>query len=866
VNADISQREEHVDILIAEDSPTQAQRLRHLLEEHGYEVTVATTGAEALVSARHKKPALIVSDVVMPEMDGYAFCKAVKSDDQLKDIPVILLTSLASAENVLKGLQCGADNFIRKPYEEKYLLARVHYALTNRTLRAQEKVQVGVHISFGGERHLITADRQQILDLLMSTYDEAVQLSDDLKAGEEQLARSNRTLAVVYRIAKGLNSATSQQAVLDRVLEEAMTLPSVQGGWFLLREGATGIRCAATRNLPPALTIPGALEHDCQCRRALREGELSRAAKIVECELLQQAQGDTWGLRCHCSVPLWAGPRMVGVINLIGLGEGSFRDDELQMLSGLGDQVALALERVAAEARSEQYAQQLAERVEVAEAKYRTLMQHANDAIFIVDPAGSVLEVNQHAEIMLGRARQEMVGRSYIDLVSPTSHDAAAVHFRQLLRSGTLHADDIHMRHSDGRQVCGDFSASVVPVQGELVVLAIVRDVTERNRLARQFQQAQKMEVVGRLAGGVAHDFNNMLTAILGYSELLLDEFPEGDRRRRDVQEIQKAGQSAAALTRQLLAFSRKQILQAVIVDLNASVRGMDGMMRRLIGEDVRITTRLHSELGRVNADPGQIEQVILNLAVNARDAMPEGGQLAIETSNADLNEDYADTHPGSAPGHYVALEVSDTGHGMDEDTQSHLFEPFFTTKAQGKGTGLGLATVYGIVKQSGGSISVCSEPGRGTTFSVYFPRVEGVLKAAGPGKSVAPAAIGTETVLIVEDDERLRTLARKALERYSYAVIDAASGDEALRLCEIHEGAIDLLLADVVMPGMTGPVLADRLGPLHPAMRVLFTSGYTDKTIVDRGVMAAGAAFIQKPYTPASLARKVRDVLDAAK
>ena len=853
-----------VRILIVEDSPTQAEHLRHLLEEHGYRVTAAATGAQALVAARREKPALIVSDIVMPEMDGYAFCKAVKSDQQLKDVPVILVTSLSSAGDVVKGLQCGADNFIRKPYEEKYLLARINYALTNRTLRENEKVQIGVHISLGGERHFITADRQQILDLLISTYEEAVHLNEDLKAREEQLAHSNRTLAGLYRIAKRLNSATSQQDVLDQVLEEAMGLPNVQAGWFFLREGETGFRLVAARGLPPALSTPGAMESDCLCRRRLLSGELSEVTNILECERLQKARGDTRGLCCHASVPLWVGDRMVGVMNLVGSQERLFRDEELQVLNGVGSQIALALERLAAKARAEQYARQLAGRVEVAEAKYQTLMQHANDAIFIIDPAGPVLEVNRRAEAMLGRPSTEIVGRMYIDLVSPASRDGAVAHFQQLLNEGTVHAHDIHLRHSGGRQVCADFSASLVPVRGQPVVLAIARDVTERNRLERQFQQAQKMEAVGQLAGGVAHDFNNLLTVILGYSNLLLGTLPEDDRRRQDVEEIQKAGQSAGALTRQLLAFSRKQILEPVVLDLNAVLANLDRMVRRLIGEDIDIITRLDPELGRVKADAGQIEQVLLNMAVNARDAMPEGGRLTIETGNVELDEQYAHTHPDTTPGHYVVLAVSDTGHGMDEQTQSRLFEPFFTTKEKGKGTGLGLATVYGIVKQSGGSIWVYSELGHGTTFKAYFPRVEGVAAPLVSARSSAQPPSGTETILLVEDAGGLRKLARRVLERYGYTILEAPNGDEALQICERHPGTIHLLLTDVVMPGMSGRTLADRLVLLYPATKVLYTSGYTDNAIVHRGVLAAGAAFLQKPYAPEALARKVRDVLDA--
>jgi two-component system cell cycle sensor histidine kinase/response regulator CckA len=851
-------------ILIVEDSPTQAAQLRHLLEEDGYRVTAAANGSLALLAARRETPALILSDIVMPEMDGYAFCRAVKSDDQLRDVPVILMTSLSTAGDVIKGLQCGADNFIRKPYENTYLLARINYVLTNRTLRHTEKLQIGVHILLGGENHFITADRQQILDLLISTYEEAVHLNADLKAREEQLARSNRTLVGLYRIAEALNQATSQHEVFERVLDEAMELPGVQAGWFFLREGETGFRVAAARGLPPALNIPAAMEGDCLCRRRLLSGELAQVTNILECERLQMAQGVTRGLRCHASVPLSAGGRVVGVMNLVGSQQGLFGNEELRVLNGVGNQIALALERVAARARADQYAQQLADRVEIAETKYQTLMQHANDAIFIVDPAGPVLEVNGQAEAMLGRPSTEIVGHRLMDLVTQESHGEAASHFQQLLIKGAAHLPDIHLRHSDGRQVCADFSASLVHVRGEPFVLAIARDVTERNRLERQFQQAQKMEAIGQLAGGVAHDFNNLLTVILGYSEFLMETFPADDSRRQDVGEIRKAGQSAGSLTRQLLAFSRKQILEPVVLDLNAVLANSDRMVRRLIGEHIRIISRFDPELGLVKADAGQIEQILVNLVVNAQDAMPEGGTITIETGNVELDEPYVRTHVGAALGPHIVLAVSDTGHGMSEQTQSHLFEPFFTTKEKGKGTGLGLATIYGIVKQSGGSIWVSSELERGTTFTVCFPRVEGVAAPLVSARSLVQSLTGTETILLAEDASGLLELAKKILERYGYTVLEAPNGIEALQICERHQGPIHLLLTDVVMPGMSGRDLADRVAALYPGLKVLYTSGYTDSAIVQRGVLSAGTAFLQKPYAPEALARKVRDLLDA--
>ncbi len=396
------------------------------------------------------------------------------------------------------------------------------------------------------------------------------------------------------------------------------------------------------------------------------------------------------------------------------------------------------------------------------------------------------------------------------------------------------------------------------------------RDVTERRRAEEalrrseeQLRQSQKIEAVGRLAGGVAHDFNNLLTAILGYSELLLHGLPAGDPRHRSAEEIQRAAQRAAGLTRQLLAFSRRQVLEPRVLDLNAVVAEMDQMLRRLIGEHIDLVTVRGADLDRVRADPGQIEQVILNLALNARDAMPEGGKLVIETGNVELAEDAAHGQETLPAGRYVMLAVSDTGAGMDEPTRARLFEPFFTTKEMGKGTGLGLATVYGIVKQSGGYIWVYSESGRGTTFKIYLPRVEG--EAEAPATSAAHARRGGgETLLLVEDEERVRTLMSGVLARRGYCVLEARHGHEALEAAARSPAPIDLLVTDVVMPGMSGRELAERLQASQPRMRVLYVSGYTDDAIVHHGVLEAGAAFLQKPFDLESLAGKVREVLDA--
>jgi PAS domain S-box-containing protein len=397
-------------------------------------------------------------------------------------------------------------------------------------------------------------------------------------------------------------------------------------------------------------------------------------------------------------------------------------------------------------------------------------------------------------------------------------------------------------------------------------VAGVAADITKTKQFQAQFHKAQKMEAIGRLAGGVAHDFNNLLTAIGGYSHFLLNSLAADDKRREDVEQIKKAGERAAGLTRQLLAFSRQQVLQMKVVDCNFLVADLEKMLKRIVSEDVKLTTLLSPEPGFIKSDPGQIEQVLMNLVVNAKDALPKGGDITIETSNVELKGDYARMHLQVKPGSYVMFAVRDTGTGMDAETRAHLFEPFFTTKEQGKGTGLGLATVYGIVKQSGGGIYVQSEIGEGTIFKVYFPRVAEASQPSGASRAPAKASVGSETILLVEDDELVRTFVYRALLESGYTVLVAQDSAQAIRLCEKNGRSVSLILTDVIMPQMHGPELATALAPLCPGAKVIFMSGYTDTVVTHRGLIDSGAPFLQKPLTPDSLARRVREVLDGAR
>ena len=691
-------------ILIVEDSPTQARALALVLEGAGFDIELAPHGEAGLERLARSTFDLVVSDIVMPGISGYDFCRKIKADSTHRDMPVVLLTSLNNPFDIIQGLECGADNFLTKPYEPEHLVERVNRVLRNKPSQGDEKFKLGVEIFFLGRKFTITSDKEQILGLLISTF--------------EDIVRTNRELEV--------------------------------------------------------------------------------------------------------------------------------------------SQSALA----AANAKIEKYARQLEGRALVSEEKHRRLMEEAGDAILIFDDANVLIEVNRQASALFGRPQAEIIGHRLIEFVQSDHADALNRLSKELWRAGRVSAAELQLARPDGTSVTVDGTASVVTLADRPFGLAILRDVSERKRLEAQLHQAQKMEAVGQLAGGVAHDFNNLLTAILGYVELLKMHMAADDEGRKDLDEIRKAGERASGLTRQLLAFSRKQILQPTTLDVNALIKNIMNMLRRLIREDIELDVELESVLPKIKADPGQVEQILMNLVVNASDAMPDGGRLTIATATATIAE--SQSAGRIPPGAYLTIAVRDTGLGMTPDVQQHIFEPFFTTKARTGGTGLGLATVYGIVKQSEGHIAVESQPGRGTTFLLYFP----------PTTDTAPVRTtrlaggvrgGSETILLVEDEMSVRLLTRALLERGGYKVLDTGNPRQAVELADQCEGTIDLLITDVVMPGLSGRDVYAQIAARRPLVKVLFMSGYTDDTIIRHGVLNAETGFLQKPFTADGLARKVREVLDGA-
>lgn len=497
----------------------------------------------------------------------------------------------------------------------------------------------------------------------------------------------------------------------------------------------------------------------------------------------------------------------------------------------------------------------------------REVLESLIEGCQVIDREWRYVYLNDIVASHARRRTSELLGRTMMECFPGIESTPMFIVLRRSMIERTHHRLENEFAYPDGSR--GWFELRFVPVPDGVCVLSL--DITEAKRAAaalskseEQLRQAQKLEAIGQLAGGIAHDFNNILSVVLGYSALILSELKPEEPLRAEIDEIHKAGMRAAELTQQLLAFSRQQVLELKVLNLNQIVAANERMLRRLLGADVDLTVLPASGLWSVRADRGQIEQVILNLAINARDAMPSGGKLTIETENVELDGDYARAHHGVRPGQYVVLAISDTGIGMDRETQARIFDPFFTTKGLGKGTGLGLATVFGIVKQTGGHIWVYSEPDAGAVFKVYLPRAESPDHEVSSERPLPLASRAGETILLVEDDEHVRGVARGILRRAGYVVLEAPNGGEALLICESHTANIDLLLTDVVLPRMSGRQLAERLAPLRPSMKVLFMSGYTNDAVLQHGVLNSDVQYLQKPFTPDSLARKVREVLDS--
>jgi two-component system cell cycle sensor histidine kinase/response regulator CckA len=533
-----------------------------------------------------------------------------------------------------------------------------------------------------------------------------------------------------------------------------------------------------------------------------------------------------------------------------------------ERISRLGPVVHRMLSEVEERRRAEERLCAQAMALEESELRYRELVENANEIIFTMDLEGNFTSLNKAAEAIVAYTRSEILQMNFRQLIVPDYLGEAEKIFRKSIAGEVSPPFELEITTKDGRRVTLEVSGRAVFQEEKPVGLqGIARDISERKLLQRRLNQSQKMEAVGQLAGGIAHDFNNLLTVIIGYSDMVLKGFALDDPRRADLGEIKRAGQCAADLTSKLLAFSRKQLLNPRVLDVNSLVENNSTLLRRLIGEDVELITALEPELGNIKVDPGQIETVIMNLAANARDAMPRGGRFVLETANVYLDEDFVCCHAGARTGRFVLLSASDTGMGMDAETRAHIFEPFFTTKAEGKGTGLGLATVYGIVKQSGGYIDVESESGKGTKFKIYLPRTDEAAEPLEVRKPVGPD--GSETILVVEDASELRVLMGRSLEAKGYTVLAAKDAAEASKVSQEYDGTVHLLVTDMVMPGINGRTLAKELVDCRPGLKVLFVSGYPNGAF-QFAESGPEVSFLQKPFDGESLALKVRECLQS--
>jgi two-component system cell cycle sensor histidine kinase/response regulator CckA len=702
-------------ILVVEDSPTQAYQIAGILVSEQVEVEVALDAERGLLFFLTMDFDLVITDVVLPGMSGYELCEQIKNHPTKGNVPVILLTSLSDPTNIIKGLECGANNFITKPYEANYLLARIHTILDKKANRGNGKLEV----VFRGTALTVNSEREQILDLLIATFEDIVRTNEELEKSKAELALAKR-----------------------KVDEYALKLES---------------------------------------RVRTTEDKRNRAEQaLVE-----------------------------------------------------------------------------------SERRHRRLVEFSPDAMFI-NRTNTIAFANQPCLKLFGAtAPDQVLGRSVFDFIHPDFHAIVKERIRLLESGRPVPLSEAKVIRLDGTLVDVETSAAPFVEDGVPAIQVVFRDISDRKKLEGRFYHGQKMEAVGKLAGGIAHDFNNLLTVISGCTDLLDTHLPANDPMRDFTREIQKAGERAGHLTRQLLAFSRKAVVEPRVLDVNALVIDTEKMLTRLIGEDIGLTTKLAPTLGRVKADAGQIEQVIVNLAVNARDAMPQGGRLTIETCDVELGAEYAMMHPEVKAGRYVMMAVSDTGFGMSDDTKARIFEPFFTTKGLGKGTGLGLATVYGIVTQNGGHLEVDTAVGQGASFKIYLPSVDGIPLSGKSHHGTKIVPHGKETILLVEDEDAVRKITKLILQSLEYTVLEAVNGAEAVRVCERHPEPIHLLMTDVVMPQMGGRQVAERLAACRQGIKVLFISGYTDDAVVRHGILEAEVAFLQKPFTPMGLARKVREVLD---
>ena len=843
--------------LIVEDRPVDRRFLSSLLSSAGHTVVEASDGIEALRLAERRVPDLVISDILMPTIDGGEFVRRLRGVSTLARTPVIFYTPTYHVREARMLAQtCGVTQVLTHPSQPEMILAAVMAALE----------------SSGRETPAMTHRRRR-----GDSVRDAI-AADVLFAADDAEARRGRADAITAAV-REIAAEEDPQTLLQRVCAVARDMTFAQRATIgFAGDERFGVRWMAACGVNEiARTLPVPSPERSVIGPVIAE---RRTVRIANPDGSPQRLGlsETHPPTYSCLVvPIASRSRVygwLGLANKLGASEFTDRDEEVALTLATHAGVAYENARRYDELRRHNAVleAELAERRRVErllrENDERTgfALSAARMGIWEVDIATRRLSWSDTMALVCGLTPEEApaTGKGFLDLIHADDRHDVEASFDRAIAGDRVCTVEFRVVWPDGSThwIFGRAQASFDTDGAPLRLLGVGVDIDERRSLEDQLRQAQKMDAIGQLAGGVAHDFNNLLTAIKGYSGLLLRSLAaDDDERRGDIEEIVIAADRATSLTGQLLAFSRKQILQPTLLDLNDLVGRTSRMLRRLIGEDIELLTIFGSDLGPVRADAGQIEQIVVNLAVNARDAMAQGGRLIIETSRVELDDSYAEQHIGVQPGSYVLLTVSDTGSGMDATALRRMFEPFFTTKERGKGTGLGLATVYGIVKQSGGHVWAYSEVGRGTSFKVYLPSVDG-LADVEDAVALETVQEGTETILLVEDEEAVRFVSRTILEKAGYRVLDADDPGYAEAIFAQHGASIDLLVTDVIMPGGSGPGLFKRLALDRPDLKVLFMSGYTDDAIFHQGELEPGIAFLQKPFTSQGLLRKVREAL----
>jgi PAS domain S-box-containing protein len=836
-------------ILIAEDRDIDRQYLATLLGYYGHRVIQTSDGAQALKAAVLEGPDLIISDVLMPTLDGFEFVRQLRATPGVAQPPVIFHTAVYhQREARTLAQQCGVEDVLTKPSEPEAIMAKVDAVLGHPSVVMIPRSVAGL-------------DREH----LRIVSDTLVEKIAELEASQLCLAA---VVTLCHRFASQLDPITLLKSVCAAARDVTLARYSVVGltnddGAGVLHAVTCGLDvtagCATGVSLPRGPLLDPILNDRAAVRQTNPDGRPERFG----------LPSTHPGVYSYLGVPIASPAKVYGWIELqnkIGADEFNDRDEQVAVMIGIQAGIAYENARLVDDLRRQATA------LQISDERTNYALGGARMGLWDFDMVTQRLTWSETLAPIFGLAPKQAPSsaKAFLNLIHPDDRRMVEDSLARAAQEGTDYEVEFRGMWPDGtpRWIAGRARMHRDAEGRPVRLLGVASDISDRKALEGQFRQAQKMEAVGQLAGGIAHDFNNLLTAILGYSNFVIGTFEPQDRRRLDMEEVVTAGQRAAALTRQLLIFSRKQVLRPTTLDLNALVTGMRQMLSRLIGEHVDLVCVLAPDVGAIRADQGQLEQVLMNLVINARDAMPSGGRLAVETANVELDHSSILQHVAVRPGSYVMLAVSDSGIGMTEETKQRLFEPFFTTKEPGKGTGLGLATVDGIVKQSGGGIWVYSEPGKGATFKVYLPRAvgEGAVQKSTVQKSTVSdkaVAAGTETVLVVEDEGTVRLLTRRILERAGYRVFDAPNPQQAEALFEQHMSVVTLLVTDVVMPGSSGPKLFERLARQRPDLKVLYVSGYTDDTIAHQGQLDPGVEFLQKPFTADALNRRVREVLD---